>query len=173
MTILIVEGCDLSGKTYAIERIAKHFNSGFILKNTLKPKSLKDTEKIYAQYWKILNLVVDYHNNNPDALVILDRFYPSQAIYSYLRERDDMKHPEIKALEQFCFGQNVKLLHLQTPVDELERRFDKRGDEHIRKIQLEKLHNRYVKFMKKTLLPVLHIDTAEEGWLEKVEEFIL
>ncbi len=172
MTILIVEGPDLSGKTYAIEKIAKHFNSGFILKNTFKPKKLKDTAKIYNQYWSLLKLVAHYQVAKTDELIILDRFYPSQAVYSYLRGRDDLEDPSILTLEDFCKKLGVKMIYLETDLQELETRYEIRGDEYIKKEQLRKLKERYDLFMSNTKLPMLKVNTLREHWLEKIERFL-
>ena len=166
---VIIEGADLSGKTYAIERIAKKFNSGFIIKNAYKPKSAEDSTKIYKQYWDIVDCIKRY---NKDALVILDRFFPSQAVYSILREVDEMKHPQIQFLEQYCKDTNYKYIYLDTPLKVLEERYDKRGDEHIKKEQLLMLKERYDTFFELCTLDKIKINTLDEDWLTQVENFI-
>ena len=170
--ILIVEGPDLSGKTYAIEKIAKHFNSGFVLKNSFKPKSKTDTPTIYAKYVKLLNLAKYYLSFNKDELIILDRFYPSQAVYSYLRGLDELDSPNINFIEDQCLKDNCKMIYVDTDIKLLEERYDKRGDEHISKAKLLELKKRYDEFMIQNLLPLLRINTLEKDWLKQVEEFI-
>lgn len=172
MSIVIIEGPDLSGKSYAIEKIGKHFNSGFILKNCYKPKDITDSKKIYAQYWKILSLSINYSKQN---LVILDRFYPSQAVYSVLRGRDEFEHNEIIAIENYLKLMDGKIIYLDTPWLELKERYEKRGDEHIKKLEtLKKIRERYNAFMALSKLPILYLNTMkkEEDWIKEVEEFI-
>ena len=102
MTVLIIEGPDLSGKTTAIEKIAKHFNSGFILKNAMKPKKKEDSTKLYEHYRYLLGMVFD----SPESVIILDRFFPSQAVYSYLRGEDEFDSINIRTLDYFCAKKN-------------------------------------------------------------------
>ena len=56
MTVLIIEGPDLSGKSTAIEQIAKYFKNGFLIKNLYKP-SVSDDKEIYKQYWRMIHFI--------------------------------------------------------------------------------------------------------------------
>ena len=165
--ILIIEGPDLSGKTYAIEKIAKYFNSGFILKNTYKPKTAEDSKKLLFHYWDILTLVSERGD-----LIILDRFFPSQAVYSYLRGVDEMKSDHILILDKYAEETKILYLYLDTPLDLLLERYDKRGDEHIKKDMLITLKERYDEFFEQTNMIKERVNTMEKNWLEKVEAFI-
>lgn len=168
--IIIIDGVDLSGKTTAIEKIAKHFNSGFTIKNNYKPRKLVDSDRIYFQYWTILKTLRDEFSS--DRLIILDRFFPSQAVYSILRGKDEMFSKDITALDNFCKNMDIIYIYLNTPLSVLEERYDKRGDEHITKNQLKELYNRYQIFFKHTQMKKIMIDTRIENWLEEVENFI-
>lgn len=171
--IVIVEGCDLAGKTYAIERIGKYFNSGFILKNTYKPKTCIDSDRLIAHYWEIVTIIMSYNQRNSEDLIILDRLYPSQAVYSILRGVDELDNREIKVLDKFfAESLNAKMIYLDTPIELLQTRFQERGDEHIKMEQLSLLKQRYETFLGQTRLPVLKLDTTKENWLKEVEVFI-
>lgn len=169
--IIIIDGPDLSGKTYAVERIAKKLNSGFILKNTFKPRTLEDSPKIYKQYWDILNIISDYEQS--DNIVILDRFFPSQSVYSYLRGEDEFEHPEVQALDTFCEAVEVLYIYLDTPLQTLLNRYDERGDEHIKKEMLIKLKERYDNFYEKTEMKKVKLNTMSLGWLDEINNRIL
>lgn len=163
MSILIIEGCDLSGKTTAIERIAKFYNRGIIIKNSFRPHIPNDSA-IYLQYWSILKLADKYND-----LIILDRFYPSQAVYSILRGEDEMNHIDIDELENYCIQrEDVFLILLDVSEEELKARYDKRGDEHVNYAQILQMRNRYRQFFKDSNLRKLKIDTTNKGWLEKM-----
>ena len=168
MAILIVEGTDLAGKTYVIERIAKFFNSGFILKNTYKPHTSLDTRKIYAQYWNLYYMAWVYNVADPTNLVLLDRFYPSQAVYSIKRGRDEIDSSDVSLIEAKLHSDKTSILYLDTPLEEMEKRYDKRGDEHIRKEELKMLKERYELFLSKTKLNVIRVNTMEENWFENL-----
>jgi len=165
MTVIIFEGVDLSGKTYAIEKVAKSLNSGFVLKNAYKPKEV--ISDIFIQYHIILDLVRDYLPP-----VILDRFYPSQAVYSYLRGRDDMDSLEINKLEAYAEENEFLYIYVDTPIDVLIKRYEEIGDEHLKITQLEQIKERYEQFFEKTKMKKLRISTLDDGWLEKTLEFI-
>ncbi len=178
MTIVIIEGPDLAGKTYFIEKFSKHMNNGIIIKNNYKPKTGDDFNKIREQYVVIFGISKAYNEylGNKKGLVILDRFYPSQSVYSYLRNKDELNSEVEKEFEEIAEELaeefNTKMIFLNTPLKVLEKRYDERGDEHIKKEMLAKLYDRYQTFMKNTKLEVLYLDTSKEGWLKKAEKFV-
>lgn len=165
--IIIMEGPDLSGKSYAIEKVGKHFNSGFTIKNNYKPRTLDDSPMIYLKYWEILKMLK--HELFTDNIVILDRFFPSQAVYSYLRGEDEMECIDIKTLDNFCANQNVLYIYIDTDELELEKRYMERGDEHIKFKDIKELKERYDKFFELTKMKKLKIDTRQDGWLNKID----
>ena len=167
MTVIIIEGPDLSGKTFAIEKIAKKLNSGFVLKNSFKPKTVEDSCSLYAHYLDILTLVT-----NRKDIVILDRFYPSQAVYSYKRGKDEMHSSEIKAIDIVCKREGVLYIYLDTTLDILEHRYRERGDEHITIEELKKIKERYDEFYLQTSLTKTKLNTLELDWLEKIVGWI-
>jgi len=162
MVIMIVEGPDLSGKSFAIEKIGKHFNSGITIKNNYKPRQKTDSPKIYAQYWKIINLVDAYDEQQ---LIILDRFFPSQAVYSYMRGEDHMDYQEIIALDKWAKENDFIYIYIDTPLEVLEERYYERGDEHIKLTDLRKIKQRYDDFFESTTMMKIRIDTREQNWM--------
>ena len=165
MTVLIIEGADLSGKGTAIEKISKHFKDGFLVKNLYKPSHADDL-KIYMQYWQIAEWCATKE------FLILDRFFPSQAVYSYLRGVDEMFSKEILDLDTYCADLDFIYIWLDTDAQELERRFDIRGDEHIQKNDLSILADRYEIFWNLTKMKKIRINTREKDWLQKLESFV-
>ena len=165
--ILIIEGPDLSGKTTAIEKIGKFYNKGFTLKNNFKPKTKENSEQIYKQYWHIINLIVG------EDFVILDRFFPSQAVYSYMRGEDELFHYDISILDSYCSKENFVYIFLDTPVAELKRRYIKRGDEHITLGDLRTIRQRYEDFFGFSKMVKYKLDTTESDWLDKLNQFLM
>lgn len=165
MTVMIVEGPDLAGKTYAIEKIGKHFNSGFTLKNNFKPKDASSSKLIYEQYWKIIKVIYDWTEDN---VIILDRFFPSQAVYSYLRGVDEFEHLEIQALDTYAEVNDYLYVYIDTPLEELEKRYKERGDEHISIEDLRTLKERYDRFYDTTAMGKIRLDTRDKDWIKKL-----
>jgi len=166
MTTLIIEGPDLSGKSTAIEKISKLFKHGFLIKNLYKPTKSGDI-KIYEQYWDMIHFV-----NYTRKFFILDRFYPSQAVYSILRNVDEMNCSYIKELDEYCANSDFIYVYITSPIDILMERFLARGDEHIKAEQLDMLKTRYDQFYKQTRLPKIMINTMQKDWLKNLEVFV-
>ena len=162
---LIIEGPDLAGKTTVIETVAKFYNKGFTLKNNYKPKTRKDSKLIYEQYWMIINLIKDQD------FVILDRFYPSQAVYSYMRGQNELESPQIRLLDREC-RKDYLYIYIDTPLEELKERYLKRGDEHVSIENLDLLKTRYDRFYELTSLKKLKLDTSDCSWLEEIKNFV-
>jgi thymidylate kinase len=160
---LIVEGPDLSGKSTAIEKIGKFYNMGFTLKNNFKPRNKQNSSEIYAHYWEIINLL----SNQP--FVILDRFFPSQAVYSYMRGVDELYYAEIFALDNHCSETDYIYIYLDTTLADLEKRYKDRGDEHIAISDLRKIKRRYNTFFRNTLMTKYKLRTTEKDWFEKLQ----
>jgi len=172
MPVIIVEGVDLSGKTTAIEIISKFFNSGFVLKNAFKPRTKEESQDIYAQYWTIAGLIhnTKYTKKN---LIILDRFYPSQAVYSILRGEDEMKDYKLLDIQKFCKSQEYGYIYLDTPNRDLEARYNEKGDEHIKKYKdILMLKKRYQEFYDTCTLKKIKINTLDKDWLKQVKKFL-
>jgi len=162
---LIVEGTDLSGKSTAIEKIGKFYNKGFTLKNNFKPKNKQSSSEIYAHYWHIIKLITK------EDFVILDRFFPSQAVYSYMRGTDEMGNIASIELDEFCKIDYI-YIYLDTPLSELKRRYISRGDEHITMEDLRTIKERYDRFYKWTTMKKIKIYTNESDWFEKLQKFL-
>ena len=164
--ILIIEGPDLSGKTTAIEKIGKFYNRGFTLKNNFKPKNKQSSEKIYTHYWRIFKLITH------EPFVILDRCFPSQAVYSYLRGTDELRSKDIMMLDKFASRTNCVYIYLDTNLKELERRYMDRGDEHISIDDLERIKTRYDLFYELTRMKKIRINTIKDNWFGELRTFI-
>jgi len=167
ITIIIVEGSDLSGKTHLIERLSKRLCSGFVLKNAYKPKVAADSKKLFAHYWSILENIIDRKD-----IVILDRFFPSQAVYSFLRGIDEMNHPEISGFDHYATVMGFLYIQLDTPLKELQLRYSKRGEDVLSLKDLPKVKDRYDEFYNFTTMIKIKVDTREPDWLDKLEVWV-
>lgn len=172
MTILIIEGPDLSGKSTAIDIIGKYFNSGFTLKNHYKPRKKEDSHKVYTQYKRITSIIDKFHNENPKQILILDRFFPSQAVYSIFREQDERDWPDVKELEKHALMNDYIFILLDTPLKVLQERFKEEGDEYVVSDQLKKIKERYDQYYQGVNMKKYRLNTLEKDWLKKLVRFI-
>lgn len=165
---LIIEGCDLSGKTTAIEKITKYYNSGITIKNNFKPKT-SNNSTIYKHYHKILDLCEKLPFEDT---VVLDRFFPSQLVYSYLRGFDELKQlmPREFIITNRCKDLNFVLVYLNTNLNTLEERYKIRGDEHIKLKDLKEIKSRYDTYFDRCDLNKILVDTTKKNWLEALND---
>jgi thymidylate kinase len=168
MPVLIIEGPDLAGKGFAIEKICKRLHDGYLIKNLYKPVSYPD-QKIYSQYYEVLRI---YETQEGSIPLILDRFFPSQAVYSYLRNHDEMDSEQILDLDNECAKHNFLYVYLDTDLEVLKKRFLERGDEHIKLDDLITLKQRYNIFYNKTSMRKIKLDTTQDNWLDVLESFV-
>ena len=173
MPVLLIEGCDLAGKTYAINKIGKFFNSGFTIKNNYKPKFSVESPVLIEHYKKIIRLIELFQKKAPKEIVLLDRFYISQQVYSILRGVDELWSPELTKIERLCLRKlDITLLYLDTPLTLLEKRYRERGDEHISFNQIQMIKERYDLAILFSKLPMIRLDTLNPGWLKKVQSVL-
>ncbi len=165
--ILIFEGVDLAGKDTAIEKFVKTNKDGFVLRNAYKPSMSKDY-KIFDAYFSMLGACCELDSG----YVILNRCYPSEAVYSILRGEDRMDSGMIKAVESaFIDRGDAFLIMLDTPAETLIERYHIRGDEHVDLEQILMLRERYETFFEQSKLPKMKIDTTDPTWVKQVETF--
>jgi thymidylate kinase len=158
----IFEGPDCSGKSTAIEKFGKYIKRGLIIKNLYKPSS-SDDDYIYTQYRKMFEVMKSYND-----VIIFDRFFPSQAIYSYLRGKDEYYNSLLLQMEDYAITMGMIYVYIDTPLDVLIQRLHERGDEHISEDKLITLKDRYDRFFNETRMRKIKIDTRTEDWIKKL-----
>lgn len=140
-TIIIFEGVDCSGKSTLLNSFSKKLGKGVMIKNLVKPRH-KD-EDVKSQYQDIINMIdrsdIDYF--------VFDRYYPSQAVYSYLRGNDEIDDHwytnfELVLLKKF----NVVFVLVDEDLDIIEERMQRRGDDYVTINMLQNLKKRYEHF---------------------------
>ena len=148
--IVIIEGSDLVGKTTFLEKLSKTINNGYIIKNSYKPRSVEESKKIQEQYNHILTILRKAaKNDDSNRIILLDRFYPSQMIYSFKRGKDEMNSRFYKRMDErmeSIENAEVHFIWLFAPLDDLLKRFDNREEDYIQKEELKTIHERYEKF---------------------------
>lgn len=166
--IIVVDGVDLAGKGFFLEKITKAINKGMILKNSYKPKKKEDTSILLTQYINIINLI----GKTPISPIFLDRFYPSQMVYSFLRGKDEFNEKCFLVMDRILAHNNWKYIWVDTELKFLKERYINRGDEHIKITDLEILQSKYKQFFDWTNLKKIRIDTREPNFVEEFLEFI-
>lgn len=155
---LIIEGCDLSGKSTLLEALKNKFDYSICVKNMIKPKndSWEETVKLQDHYNEMLDIPVD-HN----LFVIYDRYFPSQSCYKF--KRDGGKPMEIDNWVMDLDERTAEIPSLLVILDEdikvLEERFKKRGEDFLKIDELERVKENYKKYASQTHMEVLFTST--------------
>jgi len=168
--IVIIDGTDCAGKTTLLERVSKKLNRGAIIKNTFKPKVSKDHDAIKVQYSQLAaagrKLVEE-----AGQLIFLDRFYPSQLVYSVLREDDELHNAWYTGFE-VAISDIAKYVWVYEDKETLAERYKDRGDEHVNLEQIYMLHDRYEEFFERCTLQKIKVKSMDEDAVEQVIAFI-
>lgn len=160
--LIILEGIDKSGKTTIAEKILKSIKNSILIKGNCKPidNSKQESKKIREYYKTILKLTKN--NFLKDKTIIVDRYYPSQMVYSIKRGKDEFRNKWFKQFEdKIC---NIKSLYIYIrPEDSvLKQRLEVEKDEYIGIEDLQGLLERYDKFYENTKLNKIKINTFEQ-----------
>ena len=79
---------------------------------------------------------------------------------------------DIMALERHGLENDYLFVYIDTPIEELQDRYNSRGDEHVNFDQIRTIKRRYETFFKDCKLPKIAIDTTQTSWLQDVEAFV-
>lgn len=174
--LVIVEGVDLAGKSTFLENLSKKVNAGFIVKNTMKPRSnangglhhWEELQKLKHHYMQISLIGATFPSTMP---IYLDRFYPSQIVYSILRGHDDFTDNYYCKFEEMI--QDIAcLIMIYEDEDVLTQRFAVRGDEHVTLDQILLLKKRYDEFFVRCTLPKIKLKSTDPDILLKATTFM-
>jgi len=145
--LIIVEGCDKTGKTTLVEYLLKKLPKAYTFKYGDKPKdgSYLEREKVRNAHWKMLSV---YNYTFKDCCLILDRFIPSEVVYSHKRgyeARDDKDYIEMKK-EIERMG-DVIIIHCRTDIDQIAKKFLEDGEEYAKTDEIKDLVKRYDEYL--------------------------
>lgn len=171
--VFIIEGVDCSGKSYLIDGLCKKYPS-IVIKNTMCPtKKDKNQIREYKRY--ILSILSFVNHNRFNKTMILDRFFPSEIAYSLVKRKyDAFLDRDYKEMEKSLASLNHLYIYCNPGLEVLNKRFKKRGDEHIVLKDIKNLSKRYDRFFRQTIMNKLELDTSKpiHKLLEIIEDKI-
>ena len=168
--IIIIEGIDKAGKSTIVQDLLtqrmKHGEDPIVFKLSQKPKdkSVKEQEKIKIIYTELFEQANRLNNTR---LVIFDRAYPSEMVYSQLRGYDAMQDEFWINFDKTLGSksvneQNVFLIYCMAPYEKLLERFESEKEEFLKKEEIAEILTRYDIFLGKTYVPYIKVDTTKD-----------
>ncbi len=158
--IIATEGCDKSGKTTIHDQLANTFKKSKIpfvrFKAQLKPTCKEDSFVAYLQYRTIFDLA----EQNPKMLILMDRSYISEMVYSGVKRDYD-------AIDDISYGdfmrrKDVLLVYVSADDDVLAERFKTEKEEYIKPEEIDKILTRYETVLREVDHKILRIKTPSD-----------
>lgn len=159
---IVVEGIDKSGKTTFLNLLKSIVPSAVVIKNVNPPRidSIVEKTALKEKYLLIENIL----DRNKDTVFILDRFYPSEMVYSQIkRGYDALEDDWYWDLDRRLGLKKVSLVYVESPGEVLKKRFDSCGEEYVETDEIELLIDRYHRFLEHTALPKLFVNGTQDN----------
>lgn len=147
--LIIVEGVDCTGKTWVATQLVKKLENAYLLKYGYKPRSnlVEERARLQDVYETVLSLYFELENHG--GILILDRYFPSELIYSLVKRG-------YEALEAFYFIQleeRIKalphlLIYVSASLSKIEERIIQRGEDYVSMEDIPKLMKRYEDYLR-------------------------
>ena len=172
--ILIIEGPEKSGKTTLVAALIKKF-PGVMIKITDRPKDFSREEKLKIKFHYLR--VMQFAKDSPENTFILDRFYPSEMVYSIKRGYDAMKDSFFRDLETHIMKEKHLLVFCNPGKEIISKRLKETPDDYLTKKENIEMLQRYQNFLKKTRLFSLEVNTSNpteitvEKIIKKLKEY--
>jgi len=148
--VIILEGCDLSGKTTLANKLSAHYHD-----LPIRKFSVPDGDPT-PDYVKELN-----HATFPK---IYDRFLYGEYVYSRVKNRNVyMGKFELQMLELMLVTRPHLIVYCKPPWDEVARRYAERGDEYVNLVELSEIYEMYDEILTNPLANVIVYDGNNEG----------
>lgn len=157
--LIIVEGCDKSGKTTLSNALIKKF-PGLVIKITDRPKdaSPQQRNKIKGHYREVLSLV---SQSKKFEFIFLDRFYPSEMVYSVKRGYEAMEDKDLQDIEKVVKSMDHLLVFCNPGKDAIIERIRKEADDYVTEEEDLLMLGRYQHFFERTSLNKIEVDTSK------------
>ena len=168
---LIIEGCDKSGKSSLINALKNEIPSLIGIKLLSVPRDNKPETRHYIQvaYAKMADMSRDQSFH-----YVFDRFYPSQMVYSFKRDANDMEDGWFWKFEQELSKTPSLYIYLDVPKDVLKKRFKTEKEDYVGIEDINRITRRYEKHFEQCQLNKIALDPTNDmkGAVEKIKKVI-
>lgn len=166
--LIFLEGTDKSGKSTTANFLLKKIKNSVLIHANIRPfnNSEEERNKIRNYYKELIKLA----NNKffKDKTIIVDRFFPSQIVYSIKRGFDEFNSRYYKQFENTVLKNKHLLIYVRPLEETIVRRYKKEGDEYINENDIKILVERYDKFFEQTKLNKIQITSSDDERLKQI-----
>jgi thymidylate kinase len=173
--LIIIEGVDKTGKTTLTEYLLKKLPKAYMIKYGDRPKdgSYLEREKVRLAHWKMLDV---YNYSFKDCVLILDRFFPSEIVYSHKRGYDASKDKEYIEMKNLIEkAGDVIFIHCKTDPEQIAKKFLEDGEDYAKVDEIKQLISRYDEYLgsiNSIKIPYDYQKTEFKHVVRKIEYYI-
>lgn len=161
--ILIIEGIDKAGKSSVISDIRDLQKDAIVFKLANKPKdgSIEQLNRVYVAYVELFAQAVRLSNEG--RLIIFDRAYPSEMVYSVKRGYDALlDSPKWRKFDKVLSNEHALVIYCYAPKEIIEKRFETDKEEFMSVKEIDEFTTRYEHFLGITELPYIKVDSTKD-----------
>lgn len=180
MTVLIIEGCDASGKSTLIEALRKELKEFLVRKGSSFEHSNCTNEELFKKFDRLVmasecELTGEGSTDcSMPAKIIFDRFIYSNYVYASLYEDYAILTANQRKDIEFWINHEAVILYLTAPEEILKERLNSRGDDYVKAERIPAILEKYDEVLATVdeKIPVYRIDTSVQT-TEDVVKFVI
>lgn len=177
MTVLIIEGCDASGKSTLIEALRKELKEFLVRKGSSFEHSNCTNEELFKKFDRLV-MASEYEltgevstDCSMPAKIIFDRFIYSNYVYASLYEDYAILTVNQRKDIEFWINHEAVILYLTAPEEILKERLNSRGDDYVKAERIPAILEKYDEVLATVdeRIPVYRIDTSVQTTEDNVK----
>ena len=150
--IIILEGCDLNGKSVLAKKLTKYFKAKYL-------HFSKPAKPPYQEYSECLDSL------KPDKFYVIDRFCYGEMVYGkLLRGKSGLSENQLTYLELRLKSHGTEVIHCQTSLEENKINFSRREETSTTVDDLKKIRGEYEKIFNYSLITPFKYNYLDDPW---------
>ena len=156
--LILIDGCDKTGKSSIISDISAVLPGMPIFKNNTKPEDKKE-----FTIGKLVGIYLGaYRAAMMKGSTIFDRSHITEIVYSHRRGYSSLEHFDWFAYEEEVLLGNAVVIYMSAPKELIHKRFKEDKETYVDPKEIEGILDRYDDYLGMTSLPVLQLSSTED-----------
>ena len=158
--LILVEGCDKTGKTTLISDLKKHFPGLTIIKNEFKPTGNNPTS-IFGTIGQYLGMYQYHFQTNDNRMIALDRSHITEIVYSQLRGYNSLEYFKWYDYEN-QHEKDFLVIYMSAPTEVIAKRFKEENETYLSAEQINQVVQGYEQYLRDSNLPRLMLSSLDD-----------